>query len=390
MNNLARALAPAPEHPEPPPQNPASTPTGPAVTVLFGSHTGNSERLARRIVERLDARAVPHQLLDMLECRKTHLQETKVLLVVVSTHGDGEPPERALPLSELLNGRKAPRLEHVKFSVLALGDSSYEKFCETGRQFDARLEALGAVRLQPRTECDVDFEAPAERWMDSVIERLEEALGEPRVAGISRPAPSRSTPKPAPAVDVYTRKNPLHAAVLINQRLTAAGSSKDVRHIELSIEGANLHYEPGDALGVVARNPVGSVEALLAALPFDAQAPTDTGGGGTIPLREALIERHDIGPVKAAFLKRYARAIQSPDLAALIDAGGTRLAAHMRERHLLDVIAEHGVARLGPQEFLALLPPLTPRLYSIASSPRATPDEIHLTVGVVEYTALQR
>lgn len=142
------------------------------VTVLYGSQSGNSQRLAQQIGEALTQRGVTFTALDMIDCRKTHLDEAGTLLVVVSTHGEGDPPDRALPLHELLHGRKAPKLSHLKYSVLALGDSSYEKFCETGRQFDARLQALGAERLHERVDCDVDFEAPAQQWIDAVVGQL--------------------------------------------------------------------------------------------------------------------------------------------------------------------------------------------------------------------------
>jgi len=371
-----------------------ATSAGAAVTVLFGSHTGNSERLARRIAESLGARGVRHQLIDMLECRKTHLQESRTLLIVVSTHGDGEPPERAAPLLELLHSRKAPRLDHLQYAVLALGDSSYEKFCEAGRQFDARLEALGATRVHHRVDCDVDFEPDAQRWIDGIVERLDAppvdapAHAAPRATG--RGADSAATAGPTSVANAYTRKNPFRAPVLANLRLTAAGSSKDVRHVELSIEGTNLHYEPGDALGIVARNRPADVDALLDTLRFDPQAPVPAGANGTMALREALAERHDIGPVQPAFLRRYAQAIRSAPLEARIHGDAPSLARYARERALRDLVAEYGTVDLGPQEFVALLPPLAPRLYSIASSQRAAPDEIHLTVAVVEYAALGR
>ena len=233
------------------------------------------------------------------------LQEAQILLVVVSTHGNGEPPERALPMFELLFGRKAPRLDHLKYAVLALGDSTYEKFCEAGRQFDARLEALGSARVHPRGDCDVDFDVPAQRWIDGVIERLEADTAGLRAeaVGVDRRSASIS--------NAHTRKNPFLAPVLANLPLTAAGSTKDVRHIELAIEDANIHYEPGDALGIVARNRAEDVNALLAQLPFDGQAPIAIDAQVTMPLHQALAERFEIGPINLAFLQRYAQATRS-------------------------------------------------------------------------------
>src|SRR5690606_35487302 len=145
---------------------------GQPVTVLYGSQSGNCERLAKQLGAALSARGVPNVVLDMLDCRKSHLQEATRLRVVVSTHGEGEPPDRAAPLCELLHSRKAPALNHLKYAVLALGGSSYEKFCETGRQFDVRLAALGVERLHPRVDCDVDFSAPAQAWIYTVVEYL--------------------------------------------------------------------------------------------------------------------------------------------------------------------------------------------------------------------------
>lgn len=355
----------------------------PAVTVLFGSHTGNSERLARRIVDRLTQSGIRHTLLDMIECRKVTLQEANNLLVVVSTHGNGDPPERALPLVELLNSRKAPRLDHLKFAVLALGDSSYEKFCETGRQFDARLEALGAARLQARADCDVDFDAAANEWIESVVKTLqpdaripvESPEGERRAASVS---------------SAYTRKQPFLAALLTNTRLTAVGSTKDVRHIELSIEGANLHYEPGDALGIVAQNRAADVDAVLARLPLDPQTPVEVDAHTTMPLRQALTERYEIGPITLGFLKTYAQLAGSDELTALIDGDAVRLAGYVRVRHLIDVLAEHPADGLGAAALAKILRPIAPRLYSIASSQLSAADEVHLTVAVVGYDTLGR
>jgi sulfite reductase (NADPH) flavoprotein alpha-component len=362
----------------------ASPSSRPIATILFGSHSGNCERLAKQLSAELTQRGLHVLTLDMLDCRKNHLQESQYLFVLVSTHGEGDPPERAVPLYELLHGRKAPKLSNVRYSVLALGDSSYEKFCETGRRFDAQLEALGASRLSPITECDVDFEAPAGQWIGDVVESLSrEHSANVSVDGVA----PRATASIATA---YTRKNPFAAPVLVNQRLTMPDSTKDVRHIELSIEGSGIHYEPGDALGVVPRNSESIAAELIDTLGFAQEAPV-TVGGQSISLRSALIEHFDIGLVTPSLLQRYSAAINASDLAALLGTDRQAdLARFLRGRHLIDLVREHAPVGLDVGTFAQLLRPLAPRLYSIASSPRATPDEIHLTVSRVTYESFAR
>jgi len=349
----------------------ASTPASdPIVTVLFGSQSGNCERLAAQVGEALSKRGVPHVVLDMLDCRKSHLQEARNLLVVVSTHGEGEPPDRAAALHELLHSRKAPPLKHLKYSVLALGDTSYERFCETGKQFDARLAALGAEQLHARVDCDVDYEHNAREWIDAVVAKLASEH-----AAVPAQLHTASEPTLAPVATAYTRKNPFLAPVLVNQRLTTRDSEKDVRHIELSLEGSGIHYEPGDAIGVVVRNPVDRVDALLATLPYGPETPISHEGSQQ-PLREVL-HSCDIGLVTRTFADKYFERIGQPERAASID-----VAARVQ---LSELLREHPPQALGAEDFVRLLRPLAPRLYSIASSARATPDEVHLTVGLVHF-----
>jgi len=357
----------------------------PTVTVLYGSQTGNSERLAKQLAEQLTARGVRFTLLDMLRCTRTHLQEAQVLLLVVSTHGDGDPPERAVPLSELLRSKKAPRLEHLRYSVLALGDSSYERFCEAGREFDARLEALGAQRLHPREECDVDFEMSARRWIESILGKLEHAAS----SALAPPTLSAER-RTASVSNAYTRKNPYHAAVLTNQPLTAPGSSKDVRHIELSLAGSGIRYEPGDSIGIVPRNRSEDVEALLERLPYSAESAVQGDARSMIGLRQGLLERFEIGPISRSFVKRYAEAVGSAELAAVGAASDREFTLYARGRHLIDLLGEHPPRALDATSFARLLPPLAPRLYSIASSQQASPDEAHLTVSIVRYESFDR
>jgi sulfite reductase (NADPH) flavoprotein alpha-component len=369
--------------------DPAATPAlaperaAPAsVLVLYGSQTGNAEQLARRLANALTGRQVAHRVLDMLDCRKQDLEAAETLLVVVSTQGDGDPPDRAVALHELLHGRKPLRVSKLRYSVLALGDSSYEKFCETGRQFDARLEALGAKRLAARGECDVDFEAAAQQWIESVT-----AVIGPEAAAPQLVAPA-AAPRLAAPTAVHTRKNPLHAVVLANQRLTARGSSKDVRHVELSLEGSAVHYEPGDSLGVVPRNRDTEVDALLTVLGMSADAPV-AAGGQEQTLRAALLEQFEIGTLSGAFVRRYADAIGDEELERFA-ANEIELARYVYGRDVLDLVRAHPPRGLDARAFAKLLRPLAPRLYSLASSAAATPDEAHLTVGVVEYASQGR
>jgi sulfite reductase (NADPH) flavoprotein alpha-component len=324
----------------------AATAGAPAATVLYGSQGGNSEGLARRAAEALKARGLNAAVLDMLQCTKADLTNAQSILVVVSTYGEGDPPDSALPLWELLESRKAPSLVGKSFSVLALGDSSYQKFCETGKWFDAKLEALGATRVHPRADCDVDFETPAATWIEGVVSKVLAAAGV--AAGSAGVHISATT---ASVSSAYTRRNPFAAEVLANQRLTTRLSSKNVRHLELSLTGSNIRYEPGDSIGIVPRNAPADVDALLAELPFDAETPVPADSK-TISFREFLLERADM-------------------------------------RSAWDVMRERPPTDLDCATFVSLLRPLAPRLYSIASSLHATPDEAHLTVSVTEFDTPQ-
>jgi sulfite reductase (NADPH) flavoprotein alpha-component len=336
-----------------------------AITILFGSQSGNCERVATQLSQALSERGIAHVCRDMLDCRKNHLQDAAKLLVIVSTHGEGDPPDRAVSLHELLHSRKAPSLKHLKYSVLALGDSSYEKFCETGRQFDARLAELGAQALHARVDCDVDFEAAARQWIDAVVADV--TADQPAVASAQR-TPERAL---ASVTTAYTRKNPFQAAVLANQRLTARGSEKDVRHLEFSLEGSGMHYEPGDALGIVVRNSAANVERLLAILPYEADTLVRHESAAQ-PLREVL-HHCDIGAVTRAFTHKYLERI------------GAQAAQTSSFVNLTSLVTAFPPKTLGADDFAQLLRPLAPRLYSIASSAKSTPDEVHLTVALVQF-----
>ena len=224
-----------------------------AATIVYGSQTGNGRRIAEALGERLLARGLRVRVLRTGEYALRELASERRLFVVMSTHGDGDPPDDARPLTDFLLGRRAPRLPSLEFAVLALGDSSYPKYCEIGRRIDERLAELGATRILDRIDCDVDFESPATDWQARVGEWVEQAAAGGRRAGARRRAAAGRE-----RAGVRAASGPFAAEMLANQRITLGDGVRDVRHLELSLAGSGLRYEPGDSLGVVAENPDGN------------------------------------------------------------------------------------------------------------------------------------
>lgn len=362
--------------PRPEPAKPASAP---AITLLHGSQTGNAERLARAFHERLVQAGHEVRLESMAGYPFARIKRESSVLIVVSTHGEGEPPDNARAFHDFLHSPHAPRLDRLRYAVLALGDSSYEHFCKTGHDFDGRLASLGAEAIIERVDCDIDYEAAAEAWLDQVLARLEQ----PR-QGID----ANNVGAQPSAAARYSRRHPFPARLLENLPLTGPGSSKDVRHIALSLADSGLRYTPGDALGVVPGNRPEQVEALLAALHLY-HADSITGpGGATLSLENALLSEYEITTASRAFLENYAPLVGSSRLATLLkpDRRG-ELQVWLRGRDILDVVRAFPAVGLTSQQFVDLLRRLPPRLYSIASSWTADPDEVHLTVAVVRYEA---
>lgn len=346
------------------------------LTILYGSQTGNGRRIAEGMQAEAAARGLVSRVVSMAEYRPAELQREKLLALVVSTHGEGDPPDDAEAMHEYLSGPKARRLEALQFSVLALGDSSYADFCRTGRDFDERLAALGAKRLGERVDCDIDYDEPADRWRNAVLDSARERLGD------QVPGPRLHAVPSGPAAAVAA--SPVLAEVVTNQRITGHGSSKRVQHVEFAVQG--LAYEPGDALAVVTRNPPAVVDAILALTGLDGDGLLDDGR----MLATALATDFEITKASAGFLERYALASGAGALADLLQQGrGKDLSAYLAERQIIDVLHDYP-AVLSANEWVACLRGLKPRLYSIASSPLANPDEVHLTVAAVEYQAFGR
>ena len=315
------------------------------------------------------------------------------LLIVTSTWGDGDPPDNAVGFWNFLNSNAAPNLGHLNFSVLALGDRNYSSFCGAGRKFDEQLEKLGANRIHPRADCDVDYEAAANAWIEAALKSLLEcgsSSSTTDVAGhsdtslklISDSLPSHSDGSPTN----YNRQNPFPARLLANRRLNSNGSAKDTRHFEISLEGSGLKYEVGDALGVVPRNSPALVEEILAALKCDGEEAVKNGGPVEMPLRKALLEHFEIRQVSKGLLEAIADRTADSNLRGLL-TNKSALDDFLHGREVIDLLLVHPNAGFSPAEFVSFLRKLNPRLYSISSSIKAHPEEVHLTVAAVRYEA---
>lgn len=357
---------------------PAATPDpGNALTILFGSQTGNGQELAGRLAGRAREQGFAVNLNSLAEFRTTRLKRESLVAFVISTHGEGEPPDDAELFHEFVLSARAPQLRQLKYSVLALGDSSYVNYCQTGRELDARLAELGAERIQPLAECDLDYEAAATAWTTSVVAKLPDLLQAVTAVPHLRAVASKSQ---------YDKHNPFAAEVLVNQKITAGASSKDVRHIELSLEGSGLHYEPGDSLAVIASNPPQLVEQLLAQLNLDRTAVVEVAGAA-MTLEQALTDSVEITGTSLGFLRAWAGFSKARQLQQLLLPESRRELSEFVESHQIIDVLRKFPASVGAMEFTSSLRKLSPRSYSIASSQTANPDEVHLTVAELRYDA---
>ena len=350
------------------------------ITILVGSQTGNSEALAEQTHQLAASRGLRTVIKKMGDYKLPQLKTEKNLLVIVSTYGEGDPPDNAREIVEYLFSKRAPALKQAHFAVLGLGDSSYEFFCKIGVDFDRRLEELGATRIHQRVDCDVDFESTAEAWMDAVLNELATRVEtKPQSAGLSLPSFTASTSS------AYSRKNPFPAVLLENIVLNGRGSIKETHHLELSLEGSGLTYEPGDALGIYPTNAPDVVDDLLQALHFNGEEQVQVDGKDIV-IHDALFRRYEITTITRPMLQKYALLAKNKNLDQLLDDNHKKeLNDYLYGREIVDLIADYPAENLSPQAFVDCLRKLPPRLYSIASSLKQHPDEVHLTVAAVRY-----
>ncbi|MDK8182380.1 assimilatory sulfite reductase (NADPH) flavoprotein subunit [Paenibacillus sp. UMB4589-SE434] len=362
-------------------------------TILFGSQTGNSQRLAGRLANTLKGEGFEVTLSAMNQYKTNNLKKAGYLFVIVSTHGEGDPPDNALTFYEFLHSKRAPKLDGMKFSVLALGDTSYEFFCKTGQDFDSKLAELGAARIVDRVDCDVDFEDAASGWLAAINDAVTVATVSSSAAAtpVSSAAISgdMSAPTSTAGDSAYSRTNPFKAEVLDNLNLNGRGSDRETRHLELSLEGSGMTYAPGDAVGVYAQNDPTLVNEVISAMKWSPEETVITGKNGEAStLYDALLHHYEITVLTKPLLEKAAAYSSSGKLAELVKPEHKEeLKAYINGRDLLDLLRDYAPWTLAPRDVGTLLRKLPPRLYSIASSLDAHPEEVHLTIRKVEYEA---
>jgi sulfite reductase (NADPH) flavoprotein alpha-component len=340
----------------------------PKLLVLYATESGNSEALANKTKQDAAKRGFAARVLDMADADVQSLKSAGTIIAIVSTWGDGEPPQRAAPFFRALMSDTAPKLEGVKFATLALGDSSYAQFCESGRQVDERLAALGATRAAERIELDLDYEAAAKTWLNTTLESLA-----PKDAGSVIHVDFHK-----PLTATASKTAPFAAEITAHHKLTSDRADSETYHIELTLEGSGLSYEPGDALAIQPEND----PALVAAIQKAAGLPEDAA------LREALTSRYDINTLTAKQMKDIAALTGDTQLGALAEDAARR-GEFLAGRQLIDLL-ESFPHQFEAEKFTSILRPLAPRYYSIASSQKLVGEEAHLTIARLAYRSAGR
>ncbi|WP_391488132.1 NADPH-dependent assimilatory sulfite reductase flavoprotein subunit [Leclercia tamurae] len=358
---------------------PAAAVEIPAITLISASQTGNARRVAEALRDDLLAAKLNVNLVNAGDYKFKQIASEKLVVVVTSTQGEGEPPEEAVALHKFLFSKKAPKLAGTAFAVFGLGDSSYEFFCQSGKDFDSKLAELGGERLLDRVDTDVEYQAAAAEWRARIVDVLK--------ARVPKETPAQAAVTAAGVVNdihtsPYTKEAPLTASLAVNQKITGRDSEKDVRHIEIDLGDSGLRYQPGDALGVWYQNDPALVKELVELLWLKGDEVVSVDGK-TLPLSEALQWHFELTVNTANIVENYATLTRSESLLPLV-GDKAKLQQYAAATPIVDMV-RFAPAQLDADALIGLLRPLTPRLYSIASAQAEVESEVHVTVGVVRY-----
>ncbi len=358
---------------------PATAVEIPTITLISASQTGNARRVAEALRDDLLTAKLNVKLVSAGDYKFKQIANEKLLVVVASTQGEGEAPEEAVALHKFLFSKKAPKLDGAAFAVFGLGDTSYEFFCQAGKDFDSKLAELGAERLLDRVDADVEYQTAAAEWRARIVEVLK--------ARVPKESSAQAAVTATGAVNEvftspYTKEEPLTATLSVNQKITGRDSQKDVRHIEIDLGDSGLRYQPGDALGVWYQNDPALVKELVELLWLKGDEPV-TVNGKTLPLAEALQWHFELTVNTANIVENYATLTRSESLLPLV-GDKAQLQHYAATTPLVDMV-RFSPAQLDADALTGLLRPLTPRLYSIASSQAEVETEVHVTLGVVRY-----
>lgn len=349
------------------------------ITVISASQTGSARRLAEQLRDDLLVAKLNVNLVNAGDYKFKQIAQERLLIIIASTQGEGDPAEEAVALYKFLFSKKAPTLPETAFAVLGLGDSSYEYFCQAGKDFDTRLAELGAERLLERIDADVEYQAPASQWRQQVVALLQARVP---VQSASAVAQTLSGTLDEITSSPYSKGTPLTAQLALNQKITGRYSEKDVRHIEIDLADSGLRYQPGDALGVWYENDPVLVDELLGLLWLKGDEPV-TVDGKTLLLAQALCRHFELTQNTAIIVDKYAALSRDEKLIALL-ADKTELQYYAHNTPIVDMVRQ-APADLNADQLITLLRPLAPRLYSIASSQAENETEVHITVGIVRY-----
>lgn len=362
---------------------PSSAAGKPRALFLYGSQSGNAQALSEGFAERFMENGWSADAVDMEDYGTVNLQMEPLVFIITSTWGEGDPPDNAIEFWEKFSSDEQSRLENSRFSVLALGDTNYADFCEMGKRFDARLEELGAKRIAARVDCDVDYEDPAEEWFRVVSSKIEEIGKEVFTTTVT----TNGASEVASLEDIpFGKKRPFPAALSFRKQLNPTSTDRDTRHIELNLEGSGLEYEVGDAIATFPKNDAALIDEMLSILPFNTAVSVTTPDGAKKPLRDALREDYSIRQITKSLMKKWHALTCHPYLDAIIE-DDKALDELIEGKEIIDLIYDFPADFKSGQDFVNLLRRLQPRLYSIASSPKKHPNEVHLTVAKVTYEA---